>query len=45
MVYHESCALFCLLLSNVPDIFFSATHQAKAIAVGISKNNPLAEIS
>ena len=38
-VYHESSALFL----NVPGTFVNATHQVKAIAIGIFKANPLAE--
>ena len=34
-------ALFFL---NVPGTFFNATHQVKAIAIGVSEANPLVEI-
>ena len=33
-----------LFLKNVPGTFFNATHQVKAIAIGVSKANPLVEI-
>ena len=29
---------------NVPGTFFNATHQVKAIAIGISEDDPLVEI-
>ena len=38
--YHESSALF----KNVPGTFSNATHQVKAIAIGVSEVNPLVEI-
>ena len=38
--YHESSALF----KNIPGTFFNATHQVKAIAIGVSEVNPLVEI-
>jgi hypothetical protein len=30
-----------LFFKNVPGTFFNATHQVKAIAIGVSKANPL----
>ena len=33
-----------LFLKNVPGTFFNATHQVKAIAIGVSEVNPLVEI-
>ena len=40
-MYHESSTLFVL---DVPGTFFNATHQVKAIVIGVSEANPLAEI-
>ena len=34
-----------LLFKNVPGTFFNATHQVKAIAIGVSEVNALVEIS
>ena len=34
----------CYFLLDVPGTFFNATHQVKAIAIAISKANPLAVI-
>ena len=39
------CAHFCSLVRNVPRCFFIVTHQVKTITIGISRDNPLAEIS
>ena len=33
-----------LFFKNVPGTFFNATHQVKAIAIGVSEANPLVEI-
>ena len=33
-----------LFFKNVPGTFFNATHQVKAIAIGVSKVNPLGEL-
>ena len=32
------------MLLDVPDNFFNATHQVKAVAIGVSEANPLAKI-
>jgi hypothetical protein len=40
---HHGVLLFCLLQSNLPGTFSNATHQMKAITIGISKDNPLAD--
>ena len=32
-----------LSFKNVPGTFFNATHQVKAIAIGVSEANPLGE--
>ena len=37
-------AYFALFFKNVPGTFFNATHQVKAIAIGVSEVNPLVEI-
>ena len=34
-----------LFFKNVPGTFFNATHQVKAIAIGISEADPMGEIS
>ena len=39
-VYHESSAPF----KNIPGTFFNATHQVKAVAIGIAEVNPQVEI-
>ena len=39
-VYHESSAIF----KKYTRYFFNATHQVKAIAIGVSEANPLVEI-
>ena len=31
-------------VANVPVTFFNATHQVKAITIGISNDNPMAEL-
>ena len=33
-----------LFFKNVPGTFFNATHQVKAIAIGVSEVNPLGEL-
>jgi hypothetical protein len=38
-------AQLVLFFKNVPGTFFNATHQVKAIAIGVSEVNPLVEIS
>ena len=38
-------AYFALYRANVPGTFFNATHQVKAIAIGIVEVEPLVEIS
>ena len=34
-----------LFFKNVPGTFFNATHQVKAIAIGVSEANPLGELT
>ena len=33
-----------LFLKNVPGTFFNATHQVKAIAIAVAKDNPVGEL-
>ena len=39
-VYHESSALF----KKIYQVLFNATHQVKAIAIGVVESNPQVEI-